>query len=111
MWSPKRNKTGLGNQFYENMLLVRPVHLVFSFNKPEFRHRPNSQRVRRGRRSQMNLGNAGAYWNSDGWRVDVEYQPMGNAIQPKDLIEQIRPTFPKNTALCKKMVMAFKASI
>jgi putative restriction endonuclease len=102
MWSPKRNKNGARNQFYENMLLVRPGDLVFSFNKTRIPAIGQILSVARESPKPDEFGNAGAYWNSDGWRVDVEYQPIGNAIRPKDLIEQIRPTLPERYSPLQK---------
>ena len=102
MWSPKRNKTGARNQFYENMLLVRPGDLVFSFNKTRIPAIGQILSVARESPKPDEFGDAGAYWNSDGWRVDVQYQPICNAIRPKDLIEQLRPTLPEKYSPLQK---------
>jgi putative restriction endonuclease len=94
VWSPKRNKNGARNQFYENMREVSPGDLIFSF---------------RGRRigaigvatsncyeapKPDEFGAAGQNWEKVGWRADVAYTEIDSPITPKDHIELIRPLLP-----------------
>jgi putative restriction endonuclease len=92
LWSPKRNKNGGRNQFYENMTEVRAGDLIFSFcdtrikavgvavagaassNKPDF-------------------GTVGDQWHDEGWLVPVEFEEVDNSVRPKDFIDELRPHF------------------
>jgi putative restriction endonuclease len=92
LWSPKRNKNGGRNQFYDNMTEVRAGDLIFSFcdtrikavgvaadgavssDKPDF-------------------GTVGDQWHDEGWFVPVEFDEVENAVRPKDFIDELRPHF------------------
>ena len=94
MWSPKRNRNGARNQFYENMLLVQPGDLVFSFNKTRIPAIGEIRSVARESPKPNEFGSTGANWNPDGWRVDVDYEVLERVIRPKDFIDLLRPTLP-----------------
>jgi putative restriction endonuclease len=90
LWSPKTKKDGTKNHFYDNMTLVKPGDLIFSFcdtqikavgvaldaaetaDKPEF-------------------GVAGENWEKEGWLVPVEFTEIGVHVRPKDFIDELRP--------------------
>jgi hypothetical protein len=94
IWSPKRNKNGARNQFYENMRSVAPGDLILSFK--------DTMIVAIGRASSfcydspkpVEFGVSGANWEQNGWKVDVQYTPVEKPIRPKDHIERIRPLLP-----------------
>jgi putative restriction endonuclease len=93
LWSPKRNANGARNQFYDNMQLVQPGDIVFSYagtyikaigiavgpcksgQKPEF-------------------GGVGSNWSIDGWHVPVEFRAANNPIRPKEHMSLIGPLLP-----------------
>ena len=102
MWSPKRNKNGAFNQFYENMTLVQPGDVVFSFHSTKIPALGKITSVARESSKPDEFGNAGAYWDSEGWRVDVEYDSLEKIIRPKDHIEEIRPTLPNKYSPLQK---------
>lgn len=91
LWSPKRNKNGHRNPFYEFMREVAPGDIVFSFCDTRiaalgivsgyFRESPKPEE----------FGNAGANWSLIGWRVSVRWQRLATVIRPKDHIARLRP--------------------
>lgn len=81
MWSPKRNRNGARNQFYENMLLVQPGDLVFSFNKTRIPAIGKIRSVARESPKPNEFGSTGANWNPDGWRVDVDYELLERVMR------------------------------
>jgi hypothetical protein len=95
LWSPKHNKNGARNQFYENMRNVAPGDLIFSFR--------DTMIVAVGRAASFcydapkpeEFGASGANWEQNGWRVDVQYEEVESPIHPKSHIERIRPLLPK----------------
>src|SRR6478672_8352661 len=66
MWSPKRNANGARNQFYDNMLEVRPGDIVFSF------YGTRMQQIGRATASaetapKPEFGAGGENWSTEGW--------------------------------------------
>ena len=93
MWSPKANRNGNRNQFYENMTEVRPGDLVFSFRRTLVA----DLGVVHGLAStapKPDFGGAGSYWSDEGWFVPVEYQPLAKPFRPKDHMDVLRPLLP-----------------
>ena len=96
LWSPQTNKNNARNQFYENMKLVQPGDIVFSFSDTKIKaigliesHAYESQKPEV-------FGTTGDYWNAKGWRVDVSYhRPAREGIRPKDYMELIIPHLPE----------------
>jgi HNH endonuclease len=93
LWSPKKNKNGARNQFYENMKEVSAGDIVFSFcdtyikavgratGKAESSVKPD-------------FGQIGSSWDSDGWLVPVEFVEIEKPFRPRDQIALIRPHLP-----------------
>lgn len=93
LWSPKRNSDGARNQFYENMTLVEPGDVVFSY----FGTRLQQVGTVLGRavaeqKPEFTAGGDG--WSNDGWYVPVEFTPVRNPIRPKDHIDALLPHLP-----------------
>ena len=73
LWSPKVNANGARNQFYENMKRVQRGDTLFPFcdtyikaigvciNEAESAPKPTA------------FGSTGAYWNDEGWFVEVHF--------------------------------------
>jgi hypothetical protein len=94
VWSPKRNKNGARNQFYENMREVSPGDLIFSFRDRRITTFGVVTSNCYESPKPDEFGNAGRNWGQVGWRADVAYKEMSNAIIPKDHIDVIRPLLP-----------------
>lgn len=93
MWSPKANANGARNQFYDNMRLVAPGDIVFSFCDT----RVKAVGVATGAAQtapKPDFGNAGLNWSKEGWFVPVYYATFDDPIRPKDHIQTLRPFLP-----------------
>ncbi len=93
LWSPIRNANGARNQFYDNMTLVQPGDVIFSFKDTLIAAvgvavsgvQPSPK---------PNFGRAGTNWHNDGWLVEVEFTELHNRIRPKNFIDLIAPHLP-----------------
>ena len=91
LWSPKRNKNGHRNPFYEFMREVAPGDLVFSFCDTRIAALGIVSGYCRESPKPEEFGMAGANWNQIGWRVGVRWQRLINALRPKEHIRHLRP--------------------
>jgi hypothetical protein len=71
LWSPKRNKNGHRNPFYEFMREVAPGDIVFSFFDTRIAALGIVGGFCRESPKPEEFGNAGANWSQIGWRVGV----------------------------------------
>lgn len=94
IWSPKRDKNGARNQTYDNMALVEPGDLVFSYAFQQIRQLGVA--TDRGATSQkpQDFGTKGEYWNVDGWIVPVQWTALADPLRPKTFIGDLRPHLP-----------------
>ena len=94
MWSPKKNRNGAKNEFYDNMTRVSCGDIVFSCYKTRIQHLGivTSKGYTQGQPEEF--GTAGEAWNSDGWKVDVQYYDLTSKLKPKDHIDLLRPLLP-----------------
>jgi putative restriction endonuclease len=90
LWSPKRNKNGHRNPFYEFMREASPGDIVFSF----FDTRIAALGIVSGYCHESpkpeEFGATGMNWSRIGWRVSVRWRKLENAIRPKDHIAALR---------------------
>jgi hypothetical protein len=91
LWSPKRNKNGHRNPFYEFMREVAPGDIVFSFCDTRIAALGIVSGYCRESPKPEEFGTAGTNWSQIGWRVSVRWQRLTNAIRPKDHIDRLRP--------------------
>lgn len=91
LWSPKRNKSGNRNPFYEFMREVAPGDIVFSFCDTRIAALGIVSGYCRESPKPEEFGTAGTNWSQIGWRVGVRWQRLTNAIRPKDHIARLRP--------------------
>jgi putative restriction endonuclease len=91
LWSPKRNKNGHRNPFYEFMREVAPGDIVFSFFDTRIAALGIVSGYCRESPKPEEFGTAGTNWSQIGWRVGVRWQRLSNAIRPKDHIAGLRP--------------------
>jgi putative restriction endonuclease len=97
LWSPKTNKNGGKNHFYDNMALVKPGDLIFSFCDTRIK----AVGVALGSAKtadKPNFGAAGENWETEGWLVPVEFTEVGAEVRPKDFIKELRPHLPDKYA-------------
>jgi hypothetical protein len=91
LWSPKRNKNGNRNPFYEFMREVAPGDIVFSFCGTRIAALGIVSGYCRESPKPEEFGAAGTNWSQIGWRVGVRWLRLANAIRPKDHIARLRP--------------------
>jgi putative restriction endonuclease len=91
LWSPKRNKNGHRNPFYEFMREVAPGDVVFSFCDTRIAALGIVSGYCRESPMPEEFGAAGTNWSRIGWRVGVSWQRLSNGIRPKDHIARLRP--------------------
>ena len=91
LWSPKRNKNGHRNPFYEFMREVAPGDIVFSFCDTRIAAIGIVSGYCRESPKPEEFGTTGTNWSQIGWRVSVRWQRLTNAIRPKDHIARLRP--------------------
>jgi hypothetical protein len=98
LWSPKRNKNGHRNPFYEFMREVAPGDIVFSFCDTRIAALGIVSGYCRESPKPEEFGTAGMNWSQIGWRVGVRWQRLSNPIRPKDHIARLRPDLPSKYA-------------
>ena len=90
LWSPKRNKNGHRNPFYEFMREVAPGDIVLSFCDTRIAALGIVSGYCRESPKPEAFGLAGTNWSQIGWRVGVRWQRLSNSLRPKDHIGRLR---------------------
>lgn len=83
MWSPKKNKDGSINHFYETMREVSIGDLVFSYNDTKIMALGPAVTPAYTCPKPEAFGVSGANWDDIGWRVDVRFRILNNQVSPK----------------------------
>jgi putative restriction endonuclease len=94
LWSPKRNRNGRINPFYEFMKEVAPGDVIFSFSDTRV---PAMGRAISGAYEApkpLEFGQVGAHWELIGWRIDVDFLELAHRIRPIEHIARLRPYLP-----------------
>ncbi len=94
LWSPKKNKIGQTNPFYESMREVSPGDLVLSFRDTLIVAIGIAQSNCYECPKPTEFGDAGRNWSEIGWKVDVTFTDLTNKIRPKDHILRLRGLLP-----------------
>lgn len=94
MWSPKRKSNDSRNPFYDNMRIVVPGDIVFSFAGTRIIAVGVIQSVAFESPKPLEFGRRGDNWNDVGWRVNVQYHMLYQQIRPSDFMTLIRPELP-----------------
>jgi len=95
LWSPKKNSNGARNQFYENMRMVAPGDVIFSFREATIAAIGVAQSYGYESPKPEEFAGAGAYWGNIGWRVDVNYVPPTRIVEPRRHMHILRPLLPE----------------
>ena len=95
LWSPKRKSDGSRNQFYEFMREVSPGDLILSFSDTYIPAVGVAQSYCYECPKPAEFGNAGAYWEQVGWKVDVHYHVLSHKIRPSEHMQHLRPLLPE----------------
>lgn len=97
LWSPKFSKNNVRNQFYENMTLVQPGDLVFSFCDTAIKAVGIAQGIAESA-TKPEFGTVGDQWSDEGWYVPVEFEVVDHPVRPKDFIVELLPHLPEKYA-------------
>ena len=95
MWSPKRTQNNGRIQFYENMRVVAPGDMVFSYANTRIIAIGTVQSIAYESPKPSDFGSAGAAWSNIGWRVAVSFQKLQHRIAPKQYIEALSAHLPE----------------
>lgn len=98
LWSPKRNKNGARNPFYEFMKAVSPGDLIFSFSDTRIPAIGIALSHAYEAPKPLEFGSVGAYWELIGWRIDVRFTRLEQQMRPVEHIDRLRPYLPERYA-------------
>lgn len=94
LWSPKRKSNGAQNPFYDFMREVMPGDIIFSFSDTHIRAIGIATSHAYEAPKPLEFGNAGAYWENIGWRVDVHFHELDAQIRPANHMDALRTYLP-----------------
>lgn len=94
LWSPKRNSGGGRNPFYDFMREVAPGDVVFSFADTFIKAIGIAASNAYEAPKPLEFGQAGAYWDKIGWRVDVRFTELRLPIRPSNHMQVLGPHLP-----------------
>jgi putative restriction endonuclease len=98
LWSPKKNRNGRLNPFYEFMKEVSPGDVVFSFADTKIPAIGVALSHAYEAPKPLEFGQVGAYWDVIGWRVNVHFTTLSQQIRPVEHIERLRRFLPAKYA-------------
>jgi len=98
LWSPKRNRNGGRNPFYDFMREVAPGDVVFSFADTRIKAIGIAASHAYEAPKPREFGQAGAYWDNIGWRVDVRFAELHGPIRPVEHMALLAPLLPERYA-------------
>ncbi|MBS0380665.1 MAG: HNH endonuclease [Proteobacteria bacterium] len=103
LWSPKRNKNGARNPFYESMREVSPGDIIISFSDTRIAALGIAGSFCEESPLPTEFGTVGLQWSHGiGWRVDVHFRELRNRIRPKDHMGVLAPLLPEKYAPLQK---------
>lgn len=94
LWSPKKNKNGHLNPFYEFMKEVSPGDIIFSFADTKIPAIGVALSHAYGAPKPLEFGQVGAHWDLIGWRVDARFTKLSRQIRPVEHIKELLPYLP-----------------
>ena len=98
LWSPKRKTNLAANPFYDFMREVAPSDVVFSFSDTLIRAIGIAASHAYEAPKPLEFGQAGAYWDKIGWRLDMRFSELRVPIKPSAHMEVLKPLLPDRYA-------------
>lgn len=94
MWSPFRNADDRFNQTYENMRLVQPGDVVFSFAHGEIGAIGRVTESATSSPKPSEFGVVGDNWSNEGWLVGVDFRPSPRPLKTQQHASSLSPLLP-----------------
>lgn len=94
LWSPKRKINQIRNPFYDFMREVAPGDVVFSFAGTLIRAIGIAASHAYEAPKPLEFGQAGAYWDKIGWRVEVHFHELRLPVRPAEHMPVLAPLLP-----------------
>lgn len=98
LWSPKRNSNNGRNPFYDFMREVAPGDIIFSFADTYIKAIGIAVSHAYESPKPLEFGQAGAYWDNIGWRVDVRFAELRGPLKPAEHMALLAPRLPTRYA-------------
>ena len=99
LWSPKAKANGHQNAFYDFMREVAPSDIIFSFVDTFIRAIGIARSHAYEAPKPLEFGEAGAYWDKIGWRIDVGFvQLRVPHVRPSEHMALLAAMLPRRYA-------------
>ena len=95
LWSPKRKANLARNPFYDFMREVAPGDVIFSFAGTYICAIVIAASHAQEAPKPAEFGQAGAYWENVGWRVEVVFSVLRSPVRPSECMDVLAPLLPK----------------
>lgn len=94
LWSPVSEAHGARSKFYDNMRRAAPGDVVLSYADAKVGRVGIVADFAISAPKPEEFGSIGAYWNSTGWLLPVEWLDATLSVRPKNLIDRLAPMLP-----------------
>lgn len=94
LWSPKRTADNRQSVFYDNMMLVSPGDVVFSFADTYIKAIGIMDGTHVSTRKPAEFGTPGDTWSQEGWFVPTLFHKLHHPVRPKSFMAALLPFLP-----------------
>jgi hypothetical protein len=94
LWSPKTKSNGAKNRFYDNMRVAAPGDAVVSFSHAQIKFLGVVTDFAIPAPKPSSFGEAGEYWNTNGWLLPVKWVTLDRSVTPKAELSEIAELLP-----------------
>jgi putative restriction endonuclease len=96
LWSPVSEANGARSRFYDNMRLAAPGDVVLSYADARVGRVGIVADFAISAPKPEEFGSVGAYWNSTGWLLPVEWLDTTLSVRPKEILNSLAPLLPSS---------------
>ncbi|WP_176599274.1 HNH endonuclease [Sphingobium sp. 15-1] len=94
LWSPVTEANGSRSRFYDNMRRTSPGDVVLSYAEGRVGRVGIVADFAISAPKPEEFGSIGAYWNSSGWLLPVDWLDGQLAVRPKEILSRLSPLLP-----------------
>lgn len=94
LWSPVSESNGARSKFYDNMRRAAPGDVVLSYAHGRVGRVGSVADFAISAPKPSEFGSIGAYWNTTGWLLPVDWIDASLAVRPKELLSKLAPLLP-----------------